>query len=143
MLYPLSYEGPSGQQSAVRWGRPRLPGPATCGSAALNRASSADCSPGPLSAGVGSTAGRHGPLPSHLLPETAEVDGLGRLRIGGLDVLDLAEELGTPVFIYDEEHLRRRCRESRQAFGPRVAYASKAFLMQGDGRSGPGPGPGR
>jgi len=58
------------------------------------------------------------------------VDGLGRLRIGGLDVLDLAEELGTPVFIYDEEHLRRRCRESRQAFGPRVAYASKAFLCR-------------
>ena len=58
------------------------------------------------------------------------MDGLGRLRIGGLDVLDLAEELGTPVFIYDEEHLRRRCRESRQAFGPRVAYASKAFLCR-------------
>jgi len=76
------------------------------------------------------TAGRHGPLPLHLLPETAEVDGLGRLRIGGLDVLDLVEELGTPVFIYDEEHLRRRCREARQAFGPRVAYASKAFLCK-------------
>jgi diaminopimelate decarboxylase len=64
------------------------------------------------------------------LPETAEVDVLGRLRIGGLDVLDLVEELGTPVFIYDEEHLRRRCREARQAFGPRVAYASKAFLCR-------------
>jgi diaminopimelate decarboxylase len=69
-------------------------------------------------------------LPSHLLPETAEVDHQGRLRIGGLDVLDLVEELGTPVFIYDEEHLRRRCREARQAFGPRVAYASKAFLCK-------------
>ncbi len=58
------------------------------------------------------------------------MDVLGRLRIGGLDVLDLVEELGTPVFIYDEEHLRRRCREARQAFGPRVAYASKAFLCR-------------
>ncbi len=58
------------------------------------------------------------------------MDGSGRLRIGGLDVLDLVEELGTPVFIYDEEHLRRRCREARQAFGPRVAYASKAFLCK-------------
>jgi diaminopimelate decarboxylase len=54
----------------------------------------------------------------------------GRLRVGGIDVLSLVEEVGTPVFIYDEEHLRRRCREARQAFGPRVAYASKAFLCK-------------
>ena len=47
-----------------------------------------------------------------------------------MDVLDLVEEVGTPVFVYDEEHLRRRCREARQAFGPRVAYASKAFLCK-------------
>ncbi|MGO9658525.1 MAG: diaminopimelate decarboxylase [Acidimicrobiales bacterium] len=80
---------------------------------------------------AGPTApGRHGPLPWHLLPETAEADSRGRLRIGGVDVLDLVEEVGTPAFVYDEEHLRRRCREARQAFGPRVAYASKAFLCK-------------
>jgi diaminopimelate decarboxylase len=69
-------------------------------------------------------------LPWHLLPETAEVDSRGRLRIGGVDVLDLVEEVGTPAFVYDEEHLRRRCREARDVFGPRVAYASKAFLCK-------------
>jgi len=46
---------------------------------------SADCSPGPLPAGV-VTAVVTGPTLS--LCRDAEVDGLGRLRIGGLDVLD-------------------------------------------------------
>jgi diaminopimelate decarboxylase len=69
-------------------------------------------------------------VPAPFLPATAEVDGEGRLRVGGVDVLSLVAEVGTPVFIYDEEHLRRRCREARQAFGPRVAYASKAFLCK-------------
>ena len=73
---------------------------------------------------------RQGPLPTHLLPLTAEVGSEGQLRIGGVDVLDIVEEVGTPVFIYDEEHLRRRCQEARQAFGPRAAYASKAFLCK-------------
>jgi diaminopimelate decarboxylase len=73
---------------------------------------------------------QRGPLPEHLLPATAEVDGKGRLRVGGVDILGLIGEIGTPAFIYDEEHLRRRCREARQAFGPRVAYASKAFLCK-------------
>ena len=73
---------------------------------------------------------RRGPLPAHLLPLTAEVGSEGRLRIGGVDILELVEEVGTPVFVYDEEHLRRRCREARPAFGPGVAYASKAFLCR-------------
>ena len=74
--------------------------------------------------------GAQGALPKHLLPETAEIAPDGRLWVGGLDVLDVVDEVGTPVFIYDEEHLRRRCREARQAFGPRTAYASKAFLCK-------------
>ena len=43
-------------------------------------------------------------------------------------MLDLVEEHGTPLFVYDEEHLRTRCREAVAAFGDGVAYASKAFL---------------
>ncbi|MDQ3979236.1 MAG: diaminopimelate decarboxylase [Actinomycetota bacterium] len=66
----------------------------------------------------------------HLLPDTATVDGAGRLSVGGVDVLDLAEHVGTPVFVYDEEHLRARCREAVAAFGDGVAYASKAFLCK-------------
>ena len=69
-----------------------------------------------------------GPLPRRLLPDTAEIGEDGRLRIGGCDVLDLAERFGTPLFVYDEAHLRARCREAVAAFGDGVAYAAKAFL---------------
>ncbi|HEX2042898.1 MAG TPA: diaminopimelate decarboxylase [Acidimicrobiales bacterium] len=69
-------------------------------------------------------------LPPELLPVTARVDAGGRLSVGGLDLCDLAEEHGTPLFVYDEEHLRVRCREAVTAFGRGVAYASKAFLCR-------------
>ena len=68
------------------------------------------------------------PLERHLLPRTAAVDGLGHLQVGGVDLLDLAEEFGTPLFVYDEEHLRLACREAVAAWGEGVAYATKAFL---------------
>ncbi len=71
-----------------------------------------------------------GPVPSYLLPDGAAVDPAGRLSIAGVDVLDLCEEFGTPVFVYDEEHIRRRCREAVAAWGGGVAYASKAFLCR-------------
>lgn len=67
-------------------------------------------------------------LPRELLPDNATIDDTGRLSIGGCDVLDLAEEFGTPLFVYDEDHLRARCREAVSAFGDGVAYAAKAFL---------------
>ena len=69
-----------------------------------------------------------GPLATSLLPDTAAVDAAGRLSIGGVDVLDLCAEVGTPLFVYDEAHLRARAAEAVAAFGPDVAYASKAFL---------------
>ena len=68
------------------------------------------------------------PIPFSLLPDSAEVGPDGALMIGGCSVVDLAAEYGTPLFIYDEEHLRSRAREAVEAFGPGVAYASKAFL---------------
>jgi diaminopimelate decarboxylase len=71
-----------------------------------------------------------GPLPRFTLPDTADVDADGRLSVGGVDVLSLAEEHGTPLFVYDEAHLRARCREAVDAFGDGVAYASKAFLCK-------------
>src|SRR3954452_2987006 len=70
------------------------------------------------------------PLPRHLLPMTAAVGDDGRLSVGGVDVLDIAEEWGTPTFVYDEAHLRARCHEAVDAFGDGVAYASKAFLCK-------------
>ncbi len=70
------------------------------------------------------------PIASSLLPDTAEIDASGRLSVGGVDLLDLAERHGTPVFVYDEAHIRARCREAVGAFGDGVAYATKAFLCK-------------
>ncbi len=67
-------------------------------------------------------------VPWHLLPDTASVDDDGGLRIGGCDLQALAAEFGTPLFVYDEAHLRARCREAVEVFDGNVAYASKAFL---------------
>ncbi|MCU1462424.1 MAG: Diaminopimelate decarboxylase [Acidimicrobiales bacterium] len=71
-----------------------------------------------------------GPLPRNVLPDSAVVDGAGRLSVGGRDLVELADELGTPLFVYDEAHLRARAREAVAAFGDGVAYASKAFLCK-------------
>jgi diaminopimelate decarboxylase len=68
-------------------------------------------------------------LPRYLLPDNASVGPSGELHIGGVDVAALAVEHGTPLFIYDEAHLRARCREAVAAFGAdNVVYATKAFL---------------
>jgi len=69
-----------------------------------------------------------GPIPRHLLPDTAAIDADGRMSVGGVDLTELAQEFGTPLFVYDEEHLRSRCREAVEVFGTGVAYATKAFL---------------
>ena len=70
------------------------------------------------------------PLRRALLPDSARVGADGELSIGGCDVADLAEELGTPLFIYDTDHIRRRCREAVGAFGDTTVYAAKAFLCR-------------
>ena len=69
-----------------------------------------------------------GPLPPHLLPDNATVDADGRLSIGGCDLVELAHEHGTPLFVYDEQHLRARCRAAATQFPGGAAYAAKAFL---------------
>ncbi|MGH3276790.1 MAG: diaminopimelate decarboxylase [Streptosporangiaceae bacterium] len=65
-----------------------------------------------------------------LLPDTAALSATGSLTIGGCDTLDLAARFGTPLIVYDEEHLRRRCRHALAAFPGAVSYASKAFTCR-------------
>ncbi|MGH3401591.1 MAG: diaminopimelate decarboxylase [Streptosporangiaceae bacterium] len=67
---------------------------------------------------------------SPLLPDTAALSATGNLSIGGCDTLDLAARFGTPLIVYDEEHLRRRCRQALAAFPGAVSYASKAFTCR-------------
>lgn len=68
------------------------------------------------------------PIPLSLLPDGAEIHDLGQLSIAGCRVSELAERFGTPLFIYDEGHLRARARAAVNAFGDGAVYASKAFL---------------
>ncbi len=68
-------------------------------------------------------------IAKHLLPDTAVIGADGVMSIGGCSLLDVAKQFGTPVFVYDEEHLRARCHEAVAAFGEqRVIYATKAFF---------------
>jgi len=70
-------------------------------------------------------------LERRLLPDTAAVGDDGWLTIGGCSLRDVAAEYGTPLFVYDEQHLRARCREAVAAFGPGQAiYATKAFMCR-------------
>jgi diaminopimelate decarboxylase len=67
-------------------------------------------------------------LAADVWPRSARRDD-GALTIGGVDVRDLAEEYGTPLYVYDEDDFRSRCRDFKTAFSDGdVYYAGKAFL---------------
>src|SRR5581483_343549 len=71
-----------------------------------------------------------------ILPLTAAVSEAGHLVLGGCDTIDLAREFGTPLYVFDEETLRGRCREFQAEFGSRYAdtlvlYACKAYIGRG------------
>jgi diaminopimelate decarboxylase len=68
-------------------------------------------------------------FPDRLLPSSAFAGDSG-LQIGGVPLSALAAEHGTPVVVYDEEHLRQRCAEVMQAFPDGASYAGKAFLCR-------------
>lgn len=68
-----------------------------------------------------------------VLPLTAKIAQNGHLNIGGCDVVELAERFGTPLFVFDEETIRDRCRAYMSAFKKQgldfeVIYAAKAFM---------------
>ena len=67
-----------------------------------------------------------------VLPKTAEVKD-GHLFIGGVDMVALAREQGTALYVFDEAELRFRMESYREAFRSRyedadIVFASKAFL---------------
>ncbi len=72
-------------------------------------------------------------FPQNVFPDTAQVNSQGQLVIGGCNTLELAQEYGTPVYIFDEETLRSRCRSyvrefSQRCPGAKVEYACKAYI---------------
>lgn len=65
-------------------------------------------------------------------PITAKINEKGHLEIGGCDLVDLAAEFGTPLYVMDEVTLRGKCREYRTAFKNRydntlIIFANKAL----------------
>ncbi len=71
-------------------------------------------------------------LDATIWPRGARRTPEGVLRLGDVDVRELAEEFGTPLYVCDEADVRSRCREYLGAFGPdaRVFYAAKAFCCR-------------
>src|ERR1700742_5217546 len=81
----------------------------------------------------------HPPAPATDLNELSDavwprgarrVDGV--LHVGGLDVRELAGTYGTALFVCDEDDVRSRCSDYRDAFGQDagVFYAAKAFCSK-------------
>jgi diaminopimelate decarboxylase len=64
-----------------------------------------------------------------LFPVTYRVNSRGDMEVGGCDLVELAQARGTPLYVYDEETVRARCREYVSAMGERgeVLYSAKAF----------------
>lgn len=71
-------------------------------------------------------------LPAHVWPRNAARDSNGVVSIGGVSLTELAAEYGTPLYVFDEQDFRSRCRDMAQAFGgpEHVHYASKAFITK-------------
>jgi diaminopimelate decarboxylase len=70
---------------------------------------------------------------SALLPDTAGMNEKGHLTVGGCDVIELASEFGTPLYVFDETTLRGMCTTFREQLSgvssdSLVIYAAKAFL---------------
>ena len=68
---------------------------------------------------------------SPVYPRGSRVNERGHLEVGGCDVVEVAAEFGTPVYIYAEDDIRARARAYLDAFRSRtddfeVLYASKA-----------------
>lgn len=65
--------------------------------------------------------------------EHLQINSQGHLTIGGCDTVQLAEQFGTPLYVMDENQIRRNCRSYQSSFEKHykgkgmTVYASKAF----------------
>ncbi|MBJ7243389.1 MAG: diaminopimelate decarboxylase [Solirubrobacteraceae bacterium] len=68
----------------------------------------------------------------NVYPIGSSINELGRLEVGGCDVVELAREFGTPAYIVSEEDMRARAQGLQAAFSAQtddfeLIFASKAF----------------
>lgn len=68
----------------------------------------------------------------NVYPIGSSINELGRLEVGGCDVVELAREFGTPAYIVSEDDMRARAQGLQAAFSAQtddfeLIFASKAF----------------
>lgn len=67
-------------------------------------------------------------------PVTTKINQENHIEIGGCDLVSLAEQYGTPLYVFDEKTIRTIARQYKDAFSsyPKVSmlYASKAFMTK-------------
>ena len=69
-----------------------------------------------------------------LKPITTKINENSHIDIGGCDLVELAQQYGTPLYVYDEKTIRTIAQQYKSAFSkyPKVSmlYASKAFMTK-------------
>lgn len=72
---------------------------------------------------------------SSMLPDTAAISPDGQLSIAGCTLPDLAQQYGTPLYLFDRATIIHACTSYKQAFGNQyrasavhIVYAAKAYL---------------
>lgn len=72
-----------------------------------------------------------------LLYDNLDINRAGHLTIGGLDTVALTQRYGNPLYVMDEDQIRRNCRVYTQAMkeylpeGSQPLYAGKALCFKG------------
>lgn len=73
----------------------------------------------------------------NLLYDNLNINEAGHLTIGGVDAVSLAEEYGTPLYVLDENIIRKKCRIYTEAMtryfgnGSVPLFAGKALCFKG------------
>ena len=61
-----------------------------------------------------------------MLHTNLSVNEKGHLAIAGVDAVSLAEKYGTPLYVLDEDFMRKNCREIKKA----MEKYSKKYLLK-------------
>ncbi len=68
--------------------------------------------------------------------DTLKINSAGHLEIGGMDAVEIAEKFSTPIYVFDEKHIRDMMRVYKNTIdceyggNGAVLYASKAFACE-------------
>ncbi|MCL2151291.1 MAG: diaminopimelate decarboxylase, partial [Coriobacteriia bacterium] len=71
----------------------------------------------------------------HVAPRSAKLNAAGHLEVAGVDLVELAQRVGTAIYVMDEAQIRSQLQEWQSALAKHwpnsmVAYAGKAFLCK-------------